>query len=124
MNEKFEDHVIEKINKRRRKIRQKMEEVLRKMNGLQDLDEFDRKFKTPIKRATGIAMHNALRTRSNNILFMIYKFIRRFHVAIWFYPFPFIVMVTMFNGSFRRSFKQEYDPEFFVPAYTTEAEVS
>ena len=82
-----------------------MEEVLRKMNGLQDLDEFDRKFKTPIKRATGIAMHNALRTPSNNILFKIYKGIRRFHVAIWFYPFPFLVMIAMFNGSFITSFK-------------------
>ena len=69
-------------------------------------------------------MNNDLRTPSNNILFKIYKLLRRFHVAIWFYPFPFIVMVTMFNGAFRNSFKQEYTPEFFVPANNTEAEVS
>ena len=118
-----EDPVIEKINKRRRKERQKLAEILTRVHG-QHIDEFGRKYKSPIKRATGIALNNDLRTPSNNILFKIYKFIRRFHVAIWFYPFPFIVMVTMFNGAFRNSFKQEYTPDFFVPANITEAEVN
>ena len=62
-----------------------------------------------------IGIHDGLRTPSNKIVFGIYKAIRRFHVAIWFYPFPFLVMIFVFNVPFMTSFYQEHDPEFFVP---------
>ena len=97
-SEMKEDPVIEKINKRRAKLRQKMEERLRATE-YPNMEDYKR-YKAPVKRWTMVGIHNGMRTPSNNVLFKIYKAIRRFHVSVWFYPFPFIVMIVMFNGAF------------------------
>ena len=98
------DPVIEKINKRRAKLRQKMQERLR-ATGYENPDDYI-KYKGPVKRWTMVGIHNGMRTPSNKVIFQIYKAIRRFHVSVWFYPFPFIVMIVMFNGAFMKAFNQ------------------
>ena len=106
-----EDPVIKKINKRRAKLQRKMDERLR-ATGHETPEDY-RKYKGPVKRWTMVGVHNGMRTPSNNVIFKIYKAIRRFHVSVWFYPFPFIVMIVMFNGAFMNAFNQKHEPEYW-----------
>ena len=60
-----------------------------------------------------IGINDGMRTPENKFLFWLYKAIRRFHVSVWFYPFPFIIMIAMFYSTFKNSFQQEHVPDYW-----------
>ena len=67
--------------------------------------EHDENYKNEIKRPTSISLTNDSRNWENYFLYRWYKVLRVFHVSIWFYPFPFIVLIVMYMKPFEASFE-------------------
>lgn len=66
--------------------------------------------KPKLRRPTSISLSQERRNCDNFFLYTVYKLFRIFHVSIWFYPTPFIVLISMYAYAFMRSLKQ-LDPD-------------